>query len=129
VRKTFDIPEIARNHPGKQLDCLLAGCAAGPTMYAPRCTSAADADTRPVATSLPGAPLAASAASGGRLWQRRAGRHGARGLEQSPSIEAAQATLRAAHQNVVAQRGYFLPSIQLGYNPTRQNTGQSCRRR
>jgi outer membrane protein TolC len=33
--------------------------------------------------------------------------------------------LRAAHQNVVAQRGYFLPSIQLGYSPTRQNTGQS----
>ena len=46
-------------------------------------------------------------------------------MEKSPSIEAAQATLRAAHQNVAAQRGYFLPSVQLGYNPSRQNTGQS----
>lgn len=33
--------------------------------------------------------------------------------------------MHAAHQNVVAQRGYFLPSVQLDYNPSRQNTGQS----
>lgn len=46
-------------------------------------------------------------------------------LAHSPTLEAAQETLKAAQHNVVAQRGYFLPSVQLGYNASRQNTGKS----
>lgn len=46
-------------------------------------------------------------------------------LDHSPTLEAASETLKAAHQNVMAQRGFFFPAVQLGYNPSRQNTGQS----
>lgn len=42
-----------------------------------------------------------------------------RALAAHPSIEAAQAALRAAQQNVIAQRGYFYPSVQVGYSPSR----------
>ncbi|MEI7612555.1 MAG: efflux transporter outer membrane subunit [Betaproteobacteria bacterium] len=36
-----------------------------------------------------------------------------------PTIEAAQASLRAAQANVSAQRGFFFPTIQAGYSPSR----------
>ena len=48
----------------------------------------------------------------------------AEGLANSPSVAAARATLRAAQENVVAQRGLFAPQVQAGYNFTRQNVGQ-----
>lgn len=46
-------------------------------------------------------------------------------LQRSPTIAAAEATLRAARQNVIAQRGFFFPTVQAGYTPSRQNTGQT----
>lgn len=46
-------------------------------------------------------------------------------LQRSPTIAAAEATLRAARQNVIAQRGFFFPSVQVGYTPSRMNTGQT----
>lgn len=105
---------------------LLAGCAAGPDYVRPK-VEAPQALTRgPVATTLPGSDTGAISA---QWWQAFGSPEldamVQEAMEKSPSIEAAQATLRAAHQNVAAQRGYFLPSVQLGYNPSRQNTGQS----
>ncbi|QHI99514.1 efflux transporter outer membrane subunit [Xylophilus rhododendri] len=49
----------------------------------------------------------------------------AEGLANSPTVAAARATLRAAQENVAAQRGLFAPQVQAGYNFTRQNVGQS----
>lgn len=42
-----------------------------------------------------------------------------RTLKASPSIEAAQAALRQAHENVVAQRGFFYPTVGVSYAPSR----------
>ncbi|SFS02965.1 efflux transporter, outer membrane factor (OMF) lipoprotein, NodT family [Dyella sp. OK004] len=38
----------------------------------------------------------------------------------NPSIESAQAALRQAQENVAAQRGAYLPTVQLDYSATRQ---------
>jgi NodT family efflux transporter outer membrane factor (OMF) lipoprotein len=37
----------------------------------------------------------------------------------NPTIEAAQASLRAAQANISAQRGFFFPTVQAGYSPSR----------
>src|SRR5207248_8258378 len=37
----------------------------------------------------------------------------------SPTIDAADATLRMAQENVAAQRGFFYPTVQAGYALTR----------
>ena len=43
-----------------------------------------------------------------------------RAIKANPDLEAAQAALRVAQENVYAQRGAFFPSISAGFNPTRQ---------
>ncbi len=42
-----------------------------------------------------------------------------RTLKASPTIEAAQAALKQAHQNVVAQQGFFYPTVSVAYSPSR----------
>jgi NodT family efflux transporter outer membrane factor (OMF) lipoprotein len=42
-----------------------------------------------------------------------------RAFKANPGIEAAQAALRQARQSVVAQQGYFYPTVQVGYSPSR----------
>lgn len=48
-----------------------------------------------------------------------------RALRRNPGIEAAAANLRAAQANVAAQRGMFLPSVQLGLGASRQGSGST----
>ncbi|MFC5740965.1 efflux transporter outer membrane subunit [Dyella tabacisoli] len=43
-----------------------------------------------------------------------------RAFEHNPNIQSAQAALRQAQENVIAQHGAYLPSVQLGYSPSRQ---------
>ena len=43
-------------------------------------------------------------------------------LKANPDLEAAQAALRGAWENVYAQQGAFFPSVEANYNPTRQKT-------
>ena len=43
-----------------------------------------------------------------------------RALRNNPDLRAAQAALRQAEENVKAQRGSYLPSVQAGYDLTRQ---------
>lgn len=43
-------------------------------------------------------------------------------LKANPDMEAAQAALRVARENVYAQQGAFFPSIEADFNPTRQKT-------
>ncbi|WP_167010638.1 efflux transporter outer membrane subunit [Comamonas sp. Tr-654] len=108
------------------LTALLAGCAVGPDYVRPEVQKPQTLTRASVATAL---PVSTASDIGNRWWQAFGNAElnsmVQEALSKSPSIEAAQATLRAAHQNVVAQRGYFLPSVQLGYSPSRQNTGQS----
>ena len=42
-----------------------------------------------------------------------------RSLKANPDIEAAQATLRQAQENVVAQQGFFYPTVGVSYSPSR----------
>ena len=41
-------------------------------------------------------------------------------LKQNPNVDAAQAALRGAQENVYAQQGYFYPTVDAGFAPTRQ---------
>ena len=41
-------------------------------------------------------------------------------LKANPDLEAAQAALRGAWENVYAQQGAFFPSVDASFNPTRQ---------
>ena len=43
-------------------------------------------------------------------------------LKANPDLEAAQAALRVAWENVYAQQGVFFPSVEANFNPTRQKT-------
>lgn len=43
-----------------------------------------------------------------------------RALKSSPDLEAAQAALREARENLFAQRGAYFPSVDANLNPTRQ---------
>lgn len=105
------------------LACALAGCAVGPDHVAPD----APAPTRLTrdALELPTRPGAVAP-----QWWRGFGSAEIdalvdEALARSPTVDAARATLRAAQENVVAQRGLFYPQVQAGLNATRQNVGQS----
>ncbi|MBV8634185.1 MAG: efflux transporter outer membrane subunit [Burkholderiaceae bacterium] len=43
-----------------------------------------------------------------------------RALQSNPNLAAAKAALRQAHEYTVAQRGFFYPSVNLEFTPTRQ---------
>lgn len=103
---------------------LLAGCAVGPDYQRPATPAPATLTRSDLGLASTG-----SAHVDARWWQALGSAQLdaliQEALDHSPTIEAAEATLRAAHQNVIAQRGYFFPSVAAGYNPTRQNTGQT----
>ena len=107
------------------LTALLSGCAVGPDYVRPTVAAPQALTRSAIATALP----VGSSEISTQWWQAfgsaELNQMVQEALDKSPTIEAAQATLRAAHQNVIAQRGYFLPTVQVGYNPSRQNTGQS----
>jgi outer membrane protein TolC len=48
-----------------------------------------------------------------------------RALAANPNIEAAHAALRAAQENVSAQRGFFFPTVQANYAPLRLRNANS----
>ena len=103
---------------------MLAGCAAvGPDYVEP-------VSPAPLSLTRDALPLTQQAGPVAADWWRVFGSPQldamvAEGLANSPTVAAANATLRAAQQNVVAQRGLFAPQVQAGYNVVRQNTGQS----
>ena len=46
-------------------------------------------------------------------------------LKANPTLQAAQAALRAAQENVYAQQGAFFPNVSANFNPTRAKTAAS----
>ena len=110
----------------------LAGCAAGPDFKRPAAPEAAGYTPEP----LP-AETASTGISGGEAQRFVQGldipgqwwtlfRSPAlnalieRAFKVNPDLQAAQAALRVAMENVSAQQGFFFPTLQANYQPTRQ---------
>jgi NodT family efflux transporter outer membrane factor (OMF) lipoprotein len=116
--------------------CLLGGCAVGPDFKTPAAptgqgytpvpmpASTAAADDRDGAAQrlLPGQEVPSQ-------WWQAFGNAALNALvtdalARNQDIAAAQAALRAAQENVRAQRGAYLPTVSASVDPTRQKTGQ-----
>jgi len=110
---------------------VLAGCAAGPDYQRPAPPQAARL-TREALTATAAAPgpqgaaqhFDAAAEIAPQWWTAfgspQLNALVEQALQHNPDVEAAAAALRAAHENLAAQRSAFLPSAQLGYAPSRQ---------
>jgi NodT family efflux transporter outer membrane factor (OMF) lipoprotein len=111
---------------------LGAGCAVGPNFQRPPAPATGDYTREP----LPAKTVAADIAGGeaqrlvrdldipGQWWTLFHSRPLNTLIEQSlkanPSLEAAQAALRQAQENVYAQEGFFYPNVQASFAPSRQ---------
>ncbi|MDM0086860.1 MULTISPECIES: efflux transporter outer membrane subunit [unclassified Variovorax] len=105
---------------------LAAGCAVGPDYVRPALP--ASASYAPASSTSPAADPQAQRFSLGRDiqadWWKVFGSPALdalieRAFAANPNLEAAQAALREAQENVAAQRGFFFPTVQAGYTPTR----------
>lgn len=111
---------------------LLAGCAVGPDFKAPAPPAVGGYTARPVA-----ATAATPGVAGGSAQHFETGAdvpgdwwtlfHSApldalidAALRQNHDLKAAQAALRVAHENMLAQRGAFLPSVSASLSASRQ---------
>ncbi len=111
------------------LAASLTGCAAGPTYRRPDTPSPATF-TGHALTATVGSPSAPSqrwavgATIPARWWQAFGSstldRRVADALAHNPDLEAAQAALREARENLAAQRASLFPTAQVSYAPSRQ---------
>ena len=127
--RTMNAPGAWRRRLGAACACLLAGCAVGPDYVRPALPAAASLTTLPALTASSTAPGGAAQ----RLlitqevqpdWWTLFGSPAldvlvAKAFAANPTLDAAHASLRAAQENVEAQRGLFFPAIQGGYAPAR----------
>jgi NodT family efflux transporter outer membrane factor (OMF) lipoprotein len=113
------------------ITALLAGCAVGPDFKRPDPPKSASYTPG----SLPTATAAASVAAGEAQrfsttqdirfdwWtlfrSPKLNTLIERSFRANPSIDAAQAALRQAQENVIAQQGYFYPTVSVSYAPSR----------
>lgn len=97
----------------------LVGCAAGPDYREPAAPQAS--------AYVRGEVVDTQAPPPARWWvaygSERLNGLVERALQRNPGMAAAEANLRQAQENVNVQRGLFYPSLQLGYNVSRQNSG------
>ena len=113
---------------GAVLTLLLGGCAVGPDYQPPVAPVAANYTREPV--NLGDGVLTTTDSKVQRDWWKA---YGAPEIDQlvqlalqnNPSVEVALANLKVAKENVAAQRGYYLPSVQLGVSATQQNVGST----
>ncbi len=115
------------------LPCLaiLAGCAAGPDFTPPEAPKVSGYTAGPVATTVatPGVnggeaqTFTAGADLSGDWWtlfhSQPLNSLIDQALAANPDLKAAQAALKVAHENTLAQRGAFLPSVTAGLAATR----------
>jgi NodT family efflux transporter outer membrane factor (OMF) lipoprotein len=120
----------------------LSSCAVGPNFHAPAPPNSTAYTTAPIPTAT-----ASAATTGGEAqrfdssadvpfdWWRAFGSPAldslvADALRANPTVPAAQAALRQAQEMVLAQRGYFFPSVAANYSFERQkisgNTASSA---
>ncbi len=115
---------------------LAAGCAVGPDFHSP----AAPGVDRYTSEPLPARTASASVKGGeaqafvptdipGEWWtlfhSKALDELIEQALKANPDLEAAQAALRGAWENVYAQRGAYLPGVEVNFNPTRQKIADS----
>jgi NodT family efflux transporter outer membrane factor (OMF) lipoprotein len=110
---------------------ILSGCAAGPDYKRPDAPTAINYTVQPLAEQTAVADVAQGAAQHFAATQDipfdwwsifKSPQLNAlieRVLKANPGIEAAQAALRQAQQNVVAQQGFFYPTVGVNYAPSR----------
>ncbi len=106
-----------------------AGCAVGPDYRRPDTPAPAQFTRQPLSTTTgsdSGSPQTWSSSEAiAKTWWQVFGSAALnarveRALAHNPDLDAAQASLRLAQENVAAQRASFLPSAQLSYTPSRQ---------
>lgn len=110
---------------------VLGGCAVGPDYVKPTPPSSHDFSPSPLPSATASSPVLLGAAQRFKLsqdiqadWWKLFQSPQLNGLIEkafaaNPTVEAAQAALRAAQENVYAQRGYFYPTVQVSYSPQR----------
>ena len=110
---------------------LLAACAAGPDYQRPELQRSGAFSPEPLPQVTNSAPIGTGLAQRfdaaktiqSDWWKlfesRQLDALIAKAFAANPNIEAAQAALRAAQEYVQAQRGFFFPTIQAGYTPSR----------
>jgi NodT family efflux transporter outer membrane factor (OMF) lipoprotein len=110
---------------------ILSGCAAGPDFKRPDAPTATGYTVQPLVAQTASADSAQGVAQHfvaskdipfdwWKLFQSpQLNALIERTLKANPSIEAAQAALRQAHENVVAQQGFFYPTVGVSYAPSR----------
>lgn len=120
------------------LALALAGCAAGPDFKPP-----APPNAKGYLAHMPGGTVAAADVAGGEAQTFEAGAdipgdwwtlfHSpalsalvAQALKNNHDLKAAQAALRVAHEDVLAQRGSFVPAVSAGFNASRQKDPSSA---
>lgn len=127
--KTRTAPAAA----GVALTLLMAGCAVGPDYARPPLNLptqyTATPPTSQEAESVPLARLSPELDVPAQWWQTfRSEPLNAlvtQSLAGNPTIEAADAALRAAQENEAADRAAFWPTVALGYSPTRQRVASA----
>ena len=115
---------------------LAAGCAAGPNFEPPATPAAAGYAAQPFAATA--ATPGDSAGAAQRLqagagvpadWWRLFHSRSldaliAAALRNNPDLQGAQAALRVAHEDVLAQRGAYFPAVSAGMSASRQKQSQ-----
>ncbi|WP_329743344.1 efflux transporter outer membrane subunit [Dyella sp. A6] len=123
---------LRRIVPSAVLTCALAGCAVGPNFKSP-----AAPELNGYTAHAPAAPVATPGVAGGsaQRFARGADISGDwwtlfhsqaldalvnQALKDNHDLKAAQAALKVAHEDVLAQRGAFFPSVSAGFDTSRQ---------
>jgi NodT family efflux transporter outer membrane factor (OMF) lipoprotein len=116
---------------------ILSGCAVGPNFYRPAAPQVGGYTPEPLARRTAGSKVSAGESQrfvegldiSGQWWRLF---HSAaldelvdESLKDNPSLEAAQAALRNAQEDVLAQKGSYYPSISANFTPSRNKTATS----
>ena len=104
---------------------LLAACAVGPNYHRPGLSASAGYERPTAQPNAEGAPQLVTGQDVAADWWRVFGSKDLdslieTALRNNPNLTAAKASLRAAREQVLAQRGAFYPTVSLSTQPTRQ---------
>jgi len=108
------------------LSCLLGSCAVGPDFHRPAPPASTGYQPRKLAPHDDQQSFVQGLDIPGQWWElfhsKQLDSAVRRALAANPSLQAAQAALRQARENVYAQEGSFLPSLDATFAPSRTKT-------
>ena len=115
---------------------LLAGCAAGPDYVRPAATLPSAYTAEPAVTTVASDTKLGEAQTfvaerdiPAQWWElfhsQPLNDLVAASLKQNPNVDAAQAALRGAMESVYAQQGFFYPTVDASFAPTRQKVAST----